>query len=715
MPRSITPALSLLFAICGLSSFSTPAQAERVNPYLRLLSKSPSLRQAFNKHTLHPLGLLEIDKGIPDVPAMVLSSQPEKTRQRAKALGLRMGPAIGPARDGLRLLPIRGSVEAILSLGKNPEVRRLQASPPYRPLLDLSRPDVRADEVEAGTNLPELPLLDGQPGKYDGTGVIAALVDSGLDYTHEDFASGVGRSRVLLLWDQAFEYFDAPEGYGYGSLCERDSLTGNGPACQTIDFIGHGTHVTATMAGSGLSYRGIAPGADLMGVAMTFSGDFTQVAEGVQWLFEQAEDRGQPMVVNLSLGTHYGPHDGTSMEAQAFTDLTGPGRIIVAAAGNEGDYLIHLGYDPAGTEGRTYFSVYQGLDVSAALFSAWLQQEADLEFAIAVFRNGTEVADTGFVPAIGSANQFMLSDGAISLGRVIFQPSDGPDPGNGKHSIDMLVEPSSSAFSGNPSGYGWALKVRGQGAFDAWSAAPSALTSPAQFSDRIEAGHFPGDNLKTIGMPAVAKDVIAVGAYTTRNAWTDIQGREVSYPAEVGEIAFFSSRGPALDQANTGIKPLIAAPGMFIAAALSNTSGPLSDGTQLDEKHIIMQGTSMACPHVAGVVALMLQVDPQLNPAGVAKVLERTARQDAFTGSELPDPTWGHGKVDAWEAVAFLAGVGLCVKDEECAEDYRCNDLGRCELLPESGCGCAQSTSPNNLPLLLLAALLLIFSSRRGW
>ena len=156
---------------------------------------------------------------------------------------------------------------------------------------------------------------------------------------------------------------------------------------------------------------------------------------------------------------------------------------------------------------------------------------------------------------------------------------------------------------------------------------------------------------------------------------------------------------------------------MFIAAALSNTSGPLSDGTQLDEGHIIMQGTSMACPHVAGVVALMLQVQPQLDPAEVAVVLERTARQDAFTGSELPDPTWGHGKVDAWEAVAFLAGVGLCAEDEECAEGYMCNDLGRCEMLMESGCGCAQSTNPNNLPVFMLILFVLWFSasSRRGW
>lgn len=670
-------AMAGLILLAGL-----PLRANPSNPYLRLLRRTERLARAFEPaaRTL-----------VPEVPVLVKTAEPESTARAVRALGGHAGRAVGS------ILPLRVSLSMVDELSRLPGVVRIEACPPRRPTLDISRVELGADRVESGASLP-YPI--------DGRGVIAALVDTGIDYDHPDF--GGARSRVELIWDLAFGSGEPPAGHEVGSLCDRaDIRTGT---CDSIDIVGHGTHVAATMAGGGDVYRGVAPGADIMAVA---SIDFGLLVESIEWLFEQAAERGQPMVVNLSLGGHYGPHDGTSLESQALSELAGPGRIIVAAAGNEGSDFIHLGYDPAGKEGKTLFQVFSGLDVSAALFTVWLQPGATLSFSVGCEVDGEEVAQTPFVAADGTACQFDLQDGPSRLGRVYFEPAGGLNPENGKLQCDIVVEPSDLAYAGNPAGYVWHLKVRGNGAFDAWSAAAGFLTPPARFSARDDDGLIPGDNATTVGAPALAPGVIAVASYATRASWIDRQGEEQSHEETTpGDISFFSSRGPTAAPGLTGHKPWIAAPGEFIVAALSAHSGELQPGTRIDEHHIAMRGTSMACPHAAGVVALLLQVDPELDPAAVRSLLAASARTDAQTGSGLPDFSWGHGKLDAYEAVARALGVGGCATDDDCAEDHRCDQEGRCALRAAGGCGCDPAAGGNPWPPLLIAVLVIL--CRRG-
>ncbi|HOX45247.1 MAG TPA: S8 family serine peptidase [Myxococcota bacterium] len=677
------------------------APAAEPNPYFRLLERSTRLQAGFRAL---PLGLELLPhpfaSGTPLFPALLDSADPAATAAAVEQLGGRAARPIGS------VLPVRASLEALSALACRPEVRRLEARPPLRPRLDLSRPDVRADQVEAGVGLP-LPV--------DGSGVLVALVDTGVDFRHPDLLSPSGRTRVQLLWDQAFGSGAPPPGQTVGSLCDRDSLVRG--TCTSIDLVGHGTHVTATMASSGEAFRGMAPGADIMAVA---SLDFALLVESVDWLFQQAAERGQPMVVNLSLGGHYGPHDGTALEDSALSALTGPGRIIVAAAGNEGNDRIHLGYDPQGGTGKTLLAIYGGMDVSAALLDTWVAPGAQLEFAVGVQRDGQEVAETPFTAAAGPGGAYPLEDAdGTPLGRVDFQPAAGPDAQNGKQQLDLVIEPTENAYAGNARGYAWYVKARGSGAFDCWSAAAGFFTSPALFSDRSDGGLVPGDTRLTVGAPAVARDVLAIGSYATRAAWTDAHGAAQDHPETTeGDLSFFSSRGPSADPERTGQKPLLAAPGEFIAAAMSQSTGEMTDGTQLDEGHLVMRGTSMACPHAAGVVALMLQADPLLEPARVAEILAATARRDGHTGQDLPDDAWGFGKIDALEAVAMSLGTGLCRSPADCAEGHRCGDEGRC-LAEESGCATGGAAGPG-LPFgaLLIAVLLLgrrPSASRRGW
>lgn len=665
-----------LILILSFWLFSTPASAQKANPYLKLLERTQRLKRTY-------------DQMSPLIPALVQTGDPQATARAVRESGGHAGRSVGS------VLPVRASLEALDALTQRDEVVRIEATPPKRPVLDLSRPDVKADLVEAGTDLPY---------PFDGRGVIAAMVDTGIDYEHPSFGK---RTRVQKIWDQAFATGEPPPGQDTGALCDREDILRGLAGCDSIDIMGHGTHVAATMAGSEDKYRGMAPRADIMAVA---SIDFVLLVESCRWLFDQAQAAGQPMVINLSLGGHYGPHDGTDLESFALSAMTGPGMIIVAAAGNEGSDYIHLGYDPQGATGKTVFHVFSGFDVSSALFTVWHEATAELEFAVGV-QKADEIDETEFTSAAGVGRSFDLQDGARGLGRVYFQPGGSPDPGNGKMQLDIVVEPSDIAFQGNPDGYIWYLKVRGTGEFDAWSAAAGFLTPPARFSSRDDNGLIPGDNHKSLGAPALAPGVIAVASYATRSSWTDHQGNLQEHPDTTpGDISFFSSHGPTTDPENTGHKPEIAAPGEFIIAAMSQSTGELSEGTKITEDEIdymAMRGTSMACPHVAGVVALLLQVEPNLDPEGVRRILQVTGRSDEYTGTDLPDHVWGYGKIDAYEAVARALRVGICADDSECADDYRCSEENRCKKI-EEGCGCGGeggSATSTMITLLLILGL----------
>src|SRR6185503_18468917 len=107
--------------------------------------------------------------------------------------------------------------------------------------------------------------------------------------------------------------------------------------------VGHGTHVLGIAGGDGsatgggvpaYTYAGMAPKADLVVVKTDMSD--TGVLDGVAYVMNRATALGKPAVVNLSLGTLYGPKDGTSPFEAGIAALTGPGRVIVVAAGNDG-------------------------------------------------------------------------------------------------------------------------------------------------------------------------------------------------------------------------------------------------------------------------------------------------------------------------------------------------------------------------------------------
>lgn len=113
-------------------------------------------------------------------------------------------------------------------------------------------------------------------------------------------------------------------------------------------------------------------------------------------------------------------------------------------------------------------------------------------------------------------------------------------------------------------------------------------------------------------------------------------------------IAGFSSRGPVMVDGSGRLKPDVTAPGASVRSARPGNA------------YGFASGTSMASPHVAGIVALMMDANPDLigDPDTVAELLRATAipttaTQDcgAFPGVLVPNAVFGHGRVDAFAAV----------------------------------------------------------------
>ena len=541
------------------------------------------------------------------------------------------------ARAG-EVIIARATLPQIRWMARSPDILWIEAAHRLAPELDRSVPAIGADRLHR-----EEPAATGR-------GVIIGAIDTGIDYEHLDFRVDRDNdgfeeaSRILFIWDQTEtgpfgDRAAVPFGTEYSREgIEADLAHGLGPEEGIVrerDGSGHGTHVVGIAAGdgssSGAGYIGVAPEAELIAVKTTFySGD---VVSGVDYIFRKAQQLGRPCVVNLSLGGHFGPHDGTSNFDLALEELLGPGRVIVNSAGNEGDERIHIGGELR-QRGSARFTFIPAEET--VFLNIWYPGDADFEIELeAPVSEGL----AGVIAArSGEAVVKQTAAGRVSIDNA----SGGPNPNNGDKQIGVLLE---EVTPGQP----WTIRLTalsGSGRFDGWP----GLASMGEF--------LQGDGELTISEPGDAEGIITVGAYTTRYEWRSIDGNQYHFrgASPIGQIAPFSSHGPTRDGRQ---KPDLSAPGTAIASALAPGSelGEIPELIVPDGVHVILQGTSMAAPHVAGTVALMLQASPRLGPEEIAEKLRQTAVRDNLTG-RVPGKIWGFGKLNAERGVSLI-GLGL--------------------------------------------------------
>ncbi|MFM7014973.1 MAG: S8/S53 family peptidase [Bacteroidota bacterium] len=515
------------------------------------------------------------------------------------------------------------------------------------PMNDKMRINNHVNAVHAGLS----PLTTG----YKGNGVILGVIDTGIDITHPDFKDSLGNTRILWVWDHTLPTSgNTPQPYNYGQQFSAADIIA-GLASATDDIGAHGTHVTGIAASNGSTdtiFTGVAPKADIISVKLNFNiadnAWLSSIADAVNYIFNKADSLNKPCVINISAGTYNGSHDGKDLQAQTIDNLITAknGRCVVAAAGNAGNVAHHLLHQP--TAGDTLFTWFANNSSNAIYIELWADTSSfrNMRFSLGsdalnpVYNNVAQDQWMGIIGNIG----VLRNDSLMSFtgNRIARYQTYGQQLGSRYSFIFYILPDSTFNF--------FRLMSTGTGKFDVWSFDMIDYGLPAPGTYPNINNYVLPDYDKTICSSFQASDkVITVGQYVNRNNYVDYNGNLQTFPTTEGALAVSSSKGPTRDGR---IKPDITSTGEYTMSALPASAQAWFIANQpfklaYDGKHIRDGGTSSAAPVVAGVAALYFEAHPNASWQDVKNKIMYCSKNDAFTGTQLPNNNWGHGKLDA--------------------------------------------------------------------
>lgn len=436
-----------------------------------------------------------------------------------------------------------------------------------------------------------------------GEGILVGFLDTGIDYTHNAFKDTDGNTRIEYI-------YDLENGIVYDKNKINEALKSENPfsIVPEIDLSGHGTHVAGiACAGGNINFDnyGVAYKSSIAMVKITGENSLraalsTQLMRGLKFLMDKSNEINKPLVVNISLSTNDGSHNGSSLlekYIQTFTQLQKA--VIVVAAGNEGNSAHHVG-------GK-------------------MKKEEDLDLNIG---DGEKVIILDFFkPVLVDVSVEVISPTGISTGPMelsesykerfvgrekIVVYSTGPKPFDIQGQTTISILPLGDAITAG----GWRIIVKKlnnyEGYFDIWLPISEGLNERTRF--------LQPDVYNTLGIPATVEGVISVGSYNFLN----------------NNLSAFSGRGVVRPE--WLIKPDLVAPGENILSTVGEQG--------FDTK----SGTSMAAPQVAGICALLFEWgiirnnDPFLYGERIKYYLIKGAKRTIF-GEAYPNPDLGYGFV----------------------------------------------------------------------
>lgn len=477
-----------------------------------------------------------------------------------------------------------------------------------------------------------------------GSGIITAIIDSGIDYAHPDFCNADGTTRIIELWDQTldriFTQSEINEALQAPSSQQRYQLV------PSRDLSGHGTHVAGIAAGNGRAsngqYRGVAPQSSLLIVKLGISDPdgfprTTELMRAVDYVLQKAFSWQMPVAINLSFGNNYGSHDGASLLETYLDNVSSYWKsCIVTGTGNEGASRIHtsgtflpntsraivsnttrtsapdISETPATNTSNRLFPVaipFSVSDYESGLnLQLWKSYSDEIEISLR-HPNGTVIGP--FQEQLGT---YRFTAGMTEL--LVYYGK--PSPYNTSQEIYLDFIPRGNYVDAGL----WELTLNPRhinaGSYDLWLPGQSVIGSGTGFL-------YPTEET-TLTIPSTASKVISVGAYN----------------AAFNTYAPFSGRG--FTRMEHRIKPDLAAPGVNIISA--------APGGGYTSK----SGTSMAAPFVTGSCALLMEWgilrgnDPYLyGEKTKAYLIRGTKKLPAFT--EYPNPYIGWGTLCAADSL----------------------------------------------------------------
>ena len=577
------------------------------------------------------------------------------------------------------LIPV-DQIEAVAAIAS---VSRVSVATKKRPLTDAARQYSNVDDV---LNHTADAISAGLPTSYDGTGVVLGVIDTGIDFQHKAFKDASGNFRIKRAY--VYNGSSARE-YGDGASY---SLTSSAPT--TDDSAeDHGTHTSSTAGGSSVTisgttttvttnhanatYGGMAPGADLYLAGINGLND-TYLANAFQKICSYADGQGKPVVVSNSWGSQFGPHDGTGEFADIINQYFGdshPNHICLFAASNDAGTN---GFSVSGTATSSsplgtiirwntdYISYYY-----KAIASAW-SRSTGVTLAckiIVINSSGTKQTEVTVNPSTNGTTVSGLSSYVSSGSLYAYKDYVG-----GSNKSQILLYTSGLRMK---SGYYLAVQfypTSGSTIVDVWSA--SGYTYFTNSPSTSGYTWTKGTDDMCVSDEATYANSIAVGAYSTKRVVKDYNNTSHTLSDyTLGEIAPFSSYATAAKSPTGMAYPWICAPGATIVSAVNHydTNGDYSYingnsayygmyrvNSDTSNPYGSMEGTSMATPAAAGIVALWLQaaksVGKDLTVNDVKEIMKETAIKDSYVTTGSNRTHFGNGKIDALAGIKYILG-----------------------------------------------------------
>lgn len=587
----------------------------------------------------------------------------QATLDSLHALGVTTGTVAGNVATASIPLEAMAKVTALQG------VIAVEAAQPVTMLMDSARRATHVDLLQQGP----MQSLQGEEITPLGTGVVISDIDAGLDFTHPAlWKMDRSESRLRRVWLQTDTSGEAPAAFGYGTeLATPEAILAKGTDMSSYS---HATHVLGIAAGAdttgGNPYYGIARDADL--VYSNFKDIDVGIPDAIKYAFNYADSMGEPAVVNMSLGTMLGPHDGTSLRDQIADALTGPGHILVGSAGNDGFNSAHVTRTFAGGDTLLVGVGFADAGIGGTpqgLLELWGDVGGSFRVAVCtiskttgqpVYQSRSYNASRNYSATVTLQKPYDQASGYFTIVTQMSPLNNRPMAHIELHIADYkpgaVVAIMITAEAGQHV-HGW------------------TNTTTCCWQQWLPTMDKPDYDYLTTEIAGTGKQIITVGAYTTKSMLLNLKGDTIDNAFVQGDIAPFSAHGPTLDGR---MKPDVAAPGAWVAAAFSSYLSENNDSYVTMSSELfngrrhgygVYEGTSMAAPQVAGIVATWLQFIPTLTPAQVREALEATAVHDKHTGTEANN-VFGYGKIDAYQGLKWLlntkTGIASVNRDSGC-------------------------------------------------
>lgn len=572
-------------------------------------------------------------------------------------------------------------------------IKQMQLPRDVQQKTDRARSAIGVDKIHAGEGLPKA---------YTGKGVVTGIVDGGIDPNNINFKKEDGSTRIEYL---THIYANSSSQSGYSKMDYNSATISRFRTDDSTAY--HGTHTLGIMAGgykgtvkvaeveSQLTtnivekanpFYGMAPESDIVASCGTLQDYF--IAMGVESTLQYAYDMNMPAVVNLSLGSNTGSHDGKGIIGQ-YLEEAGKEAIICLAAGNEGDLPIALNktlqegdmdvqtfIKPLNTTMTANGVTYQNLRYGTVYI--YSNDSTQFDIKAIVYRKSRQ--NSAFVFGLEGSNSTQSIYYATSgytqsdtdKSNTIFSNAFNGYVGIGTQydsyskryyaMIDYFVFDNMNSNKNSDLILGFCVTGKKAGQrIDCFCDGTYTVLDGYNYD-----GWSNGSQNGSISDMACGENILVVGAYNSKEAWGGLDGRRHYYEGNngtnafpEGEVSAFSSYGTTITGKNL---PDICAPGTVV---ISTISQPYSSYCQLQRypEDVTAQvtangktyywaqamGTSMACPAVAGAIALWLQANPNLKIADVKEIVAQTAVRDEYVTNSTADPIqWGAGKFDAY-------------------------------------------------------------------